>query len=213
MKKYNIKCGTPTTIRTGHEFTTYLFHPYGLSEFREDILKFVKEKKEKGLEYLGHDNLTHAWRTPWDIHVRYGELMSPLNEFVTSMAKELLPNYDWYQQSSWIAEYINCSGANNHHHGDIGYWSYCYYVKVPDEGPGFMLQDGILLDFYDLNVSDGDILFFRSFVGHQVMPSVGERVVISGNLKPLDLEYKFLEKDFSDMDSDDWTHDWNVQGD
>jgi len=206
MTDYNIKSGTPTTIKTQHEFTTYQFHPYGLSGFRQEVLDFVKEKKDKGLSFLGYDNLTHAWRTPWDVQTRYHKLMSPLNQFVTSISKQLSPEFDWYHHDAWIAEYQDCSGANLHSHGETLGWSYCYYVKVPDDGPGFMIQDGLSKELIDLNVTDGDILFFRSFINHQVLPSQGERVVVSGNVRILDLEYKSLEQDYSEMNTEDWTN-------
>lgn len=206
MTDYNIKSGVPLILKTQHEVTTYKFHPYGLSSFREDILDFVREKKEKGLSFAGYDNLTNAWRTPWDVQFRYHDLMSPLNRYVTSVCKELHPEFNWYHHTSWIAQYDNCSGANLHDHDYTLNWSYCYYVKVPDDGPGFMIQDGLSQELYQLNITDGDILFFRSFLPHQVLPSVGERVVISGNLKTIDLGYKSLEKDYSEFDTEDWTN-------
>lgn len=206
MKEYNIKSGVPTTVETTHSFKSYLFHPYGLSEFRKEVLNFISEKRDKGLYFHGYDNLTHAWRTPWDTHVRYHELMNPLNHYVTNVAKSLTPEFDWYHNDSWIAEYENCSAANLHAHGETLWWSYCYYVRVPDEGPGFMLKDGLSGDFVDLNISEGDILFFRSFIEHQVMPSLGNRVVIAGNVRILDTSYLQLQKNNSDLDTEDWTN-------
>lgn len=204
MTDYNIKSGTPLTIKTQHEFITYQFHPYGLSGFREEILDFIEEKKKKGLSYSGYDNLTHAWRTPWDVHVRYHELMGPLNHYVTSISKQLSPESDWYHHDAWIAQYENCSGANLHNHGDTLGWSYCYYVKVPDEGPGFMIKDGASGDLLEINVTDGDILFFRSFIDHQVLPSNGERVIVSGNLRVLDRDFNFLEQSLDGFDTENW---------
>ena len=206
MTDYNIKSGDPTTIETCHKFKTYKFHPYGLSSFRQDILDFIAEKKGKGLSYGGYDNLTHAWRTPWDTHQRYYDLMVPLNSYVTSVAKQLSPSDNWYHHDAWIAHYQECSAANIHNHGQTLGWSYCYYVKVPDDGPGILLKDDVDNDFYNINVTDGDILFFRSFINHQVMPSIGERVVIAGNIRMLDTDYLQLEKDNSALDADDWTN-------
>ena len=132
--------------------------------------------------------------------------MSPINHYVTNVAKSLTPASDWYHNDAWIAHYENCSAANLHSHGETLGWSYCYYVKVPDDGPGFMLKDGLSDEFVDLNVTDGDIIFFRSFIDHQVLPSVGERVVIAGNIRVLDNGHLQLEKDNSGLDTEDWTN-------
>lgn len=208
MTEYNIKTGDPTTISTQHNFKSYLFHPYGLSDFRKNILKFVDEKKQKGLSFNGFDNLTNAWRTPWDIHLRYNELLSPLNKLVTSLSKSIQPEFDWYHHDSWIAQYENSSAANLHNHSMVLNWSYCYYVKVPDSGPEFMMKDGVSGNFINLNVCEGDIVFFRSFIDHQVLPSVEDRVVIAGNLKPVQFGMRQLNLDYTNMDTEDWTSDW-----
>lgn len=184
MKGYNVNVGVPTTIKSLLETTTYHYHPYGLKDFRKSILSEISKMQKQGLEYKGHDQLTHAWRTPWDTHIRYPELMGIIHEVVVALAKQNSPNVDWILTDCWISEYSNNSGANKHNHGESSYgWSFCYYVEVPDEGPGFVLFDRN--DMINLNVTSGDLLMFRHLVDHQVFPTLGKRVIISGNLYPL----------------------------
>lgn len=185
---YNINVGAPTTFETTHKLTTYKFHPYGLGQFRNDVVDFVREKQKNGLNFKDEDQLTFAWRSPWDTHHRYRELFSPLVSLVEGLASQLSPNIGsmWFLRDLWVADYSNGSGANKHHHGtDSLGWSFCYYIKMPDIGPAFSIFDDNSTTMYDLNSSEGDLLFFRHPVEHQVLPATEERIIISGNFQDM----------------------------
>lgn len=190
----NIVIDAPTHIDHLIKITSYKYHPYGMEEFRENILSHIDECRTKGLSYTGHDNLTHAWRTPWDYHLRQRELMSPLTDMVMKLVNDIDPDWNWYLRESWISEYINLSAANKHCHyfGDSKGWSYCYYVEVPDEGPGFTVFDDGDNCMSSLGVTTGDLLIFSTSLQHQVFPSLSKRVIISGNFSVAD--YKHLDQ-------------------
>lgn len=180
---YNINVGVPTEIESLIKIKTFKYHPYGLEGFRKDLIDHIEEWQSKGLAWRGHDQLTHAWRTPWDTHIRYEKLMSPIVATVLGVVKELSPDPHWFLQDSWVSEYTQNSAANKHDHGkDTLGWSFCYYVKVPDSGPGFTLCDDVDGSMSQLNVAEGDLLLFRHPLQHQVFPAVERRIIISGNI-------------------------------
>lgn len=180
---YNINVGVATEISTLIKIKTFKYHPYGLEEFRKDIIDHVDNWQSKGLQYLGHDQLTHAWRTPWDTHIRYPELMGPLAKLVNTLVSQHSPQPRWFLKDCWISEYTNNSGANRHNHGmDSMGWSFCYYIKVPDSGPAFTLCDLVENANYSVNVAEGDLLLFRHPLEHQVFPATDRRIIISGNI-------------------------------
>jgi len=224
-KTYNIKLGSPTSFTSTIEVETFKFHPYGLEGFRKDVIDFVDEKQEKGLAWRGHDQLTSSWRTPWDIHVRYFDLFSPLRTILYNVPS-MISDGRFYIKEMWCADYSKGTGANMHNHGNdsLG-WSFCYYIKVPDDGHGltFTRNNGLV----DVNVAEGDLLLFRHPIEHQVYPSMDRRIIISGNIMLIDnynlmfaeelsLDREFLNKEFynkmyeenkkdEDIDADDWS--------
>lgn len=219
---YNINVGVGTEIKTLIEIKTFKYHPYGLSEFRKNIIEHVDEWQKKGLSWVGYDQLTHAWRTPWDTHIRYETLMSPIVALVSSIVKSHSPNNNWFMKDCWISEYTNSSGANRHNHGEdsLG-WSFCYYVKISDEGPGFTVCDTLSNENLQLNVAEGDLLLFRHPMNHQVFPALDRRIIISGNfydnhfndvlLQTKHFNENFLKEDQiinaepKEIDIDDWS--------
>lgn len=194
MSEIKIGCGVSAPIWVKSEL--WKFHPYGLGEFRENVKSFVQDKQEKGLAWSNYDNLTHAWRTPWDVHIRYPELFDEFNNVVTGTCQSLGvdQNPELWSAEMWVAEYTNVSGATKHNHGTFTFgWSWCYYVEVPDDGPGLMVYNDGDHTPMNMHVTAGDLLIFRHPVEHQVMPSVGKRIIISGNIyKPQGMpEVKF----------------------
>ena len=184
-ENYNIKIGGCTTVKNFIEIESQKFHPYGMGKLRGKIVDFVHDCKKKKLSYTQHDQLTSAWRTPWDVHLRYEELFSPIKDVVLAIAKQIEPEYDWFLKEMWCADYSNGSGANMHTHGksSLGF-SFCYYVKVPDSGPGLTFD--IADQLFDMNVGDGDLLIFRHPQQHQVYPTAEERIIVSGNVIMVD---------------------------
>jgi len=199
---YNINIGVPTVTKSLLEMQTYKYHPYGLEGFRKNLIEHIEEWQNKGLAWHGHDQLTHAWRTPWDTHFRYQELMSPIVASVMGIIKEIsAPNSKWTMRDCWISEYIQNSGANKHDHGtDSLGWSFCYYVKVPDSGPGFTLCDDVCNEIQQINVTEGDLLVFRHPLKHQVFPTLERRIIISGNVYSHDqfTDFLMIEKYYSE---------------
>jgi len=220
---YNINVGVATEIESLIKIKTYKYHPYGLEGFRKDLINHIDEWQGKGLAWQGHDQLTHAWRTPWDTHIRYDKLMNPISVTVLSLAQQLSqPNSNWFLNDCWISEYTQNSGANRHNHGtDSMGWSFCYYVKVPDTGPGFTLCDIVDNANYQINVAEGDLLFFRHPLDHQVFPSLDRRIIISGNIvlnnaDSIMMHHKYCNENFHneceillashhEIDVDDWS--------
>jgi hypothetical protein len=184
MSEIKVGCGVSAPVWVKTEL--WKFHPYGLGEFRENVKSFIEEKREKGLAYQGYDNLTHAWRTPWDVHIRYTELFGTLNELVLGVCQSLTddnPPVELWSAEMWAAEYTDVSGASKHHHGlfNFGY-SWCYYVEVPDDGPGLMVYNDNDPTPMNMNVTAGDLVIFKNPVEHQVLPSVDRRIIVSGNI-------------------------------
>lgn len=180
---YNINVGVPTKIKSLIEIETFKYHPYGLEGFRKDIIEHIENWQSRGLAWRGHDQLTNAWRTPWDMHMRYQELMSPIISTVMVLIRNHSPETDWHVRECWVSEYLQNSGANKHEHGtDALSWSFCYYVKIPDSGPGFTLFDSSDNSMNQINVAEGDLLLFRSALEHQVYPTLERRIIISGNV-------------------------------
>lgn len=180
---YNINVGNATEIESLIKLKTYKYHPYGLDGFRKNLIEHINEWQSKGLFWGGHDQLTNAWRTPWDIHLRYEKLMSPIVMLVMGVVNNHSPNINWFLNNCWVSEYTNNSGANKHNHGEdsLGY-SFCYYVKMPDTGPGFTLFDDVENTALQLHVAEGDLLIFRHPLSHQVFPATDRRIIISGNI-------------------------------
>jgi hypothetical protein len=186
---YNINVGVPTEIESLIKIKTFKYHPYGLESFRNHLVEHIEEWQNKGLAWRGHDQLTHAWRTPWDTHIRYEKLMSPIVATVLGVVKNHSPDSEWFLRDCWVSEYTQNSAANKHHHGEdtLG-WSFCYYVKVPDLGPGFTLCDDVEGSMSNLNVAEGDLLIFRHPLQHQVFPALERRIIISGNIIVNDID-------------------------
>ena len=219
---YNINVGVPTEIESLIKIKTFKYHPYGLKGFREDLIQHIDEWQSRGLAWRSHDQLTHAWRTPWDTHIRYEKLMSPIVATVMGVVQNHSPNTSWFLQDCWISEYTQNSGANKHNHGDdtLG-WSFCYYVKMPDSGPAFTYFDDTNDTMNQLNVAEGDLLIFRHPLPHQVFPATERRIIISGNVVVDDIdtilarskyynenlqnEVNILTATHSDVDVDDWS--------
>ena len=217
---YNINTGVATEIETHIPITTYKYHPYGLQGFRDDVVAHVDEWQSKGFAWYGHDQLTHAWRTPWDTHVRYEELMSPLAMTVIGLINNHSGGVDkgWWLKECWISEYTNGSAANKHNHdvNSMG-WSFCYYIKMPDEGPGFTVCDNVNSANHQLNVAEGDLLLFRHPLDHQVFPALDRRIIVSGNVVESNFVQEFytrryysptiiedLDTEENDTNIDDW---------
>ena len=219
---YNINVGVATEISSMIEIKTYKYHPYGLEGFRKNLVDHIDEWQSRGLAWYGHDQLTHAWRTPWDTHIRYEKLMSPITATVMGVIKNHSPNSNWFFRDCWISEYTQNSGANKHNHGEdsLG-WSFCYYVKMPDIGPGFTLCDEVNGTNSQINVAEGDLLIFRHPLSHQVFPALDRRIIISGNVHCNQSDFilahdKYYNENFqnennilsakhSDIDKDDWS--------
>lgn len=219
---YNINVGVPTEIESLIKIKTYKYHPYGLEGFRQDLVDHIDEWQSKGLSWDSFDNLTHAWRTPWDTHVRYEALMSPIVATVMGIVKNQSPETPWFMRDCWISEYTQNSGANKHAHGDdtLG-WSFCYYVKMPDSGPAFGMCDDVNGVIHQINVAEGDLLIFRHPLQHQVFPAIDRRIIISGNIIVNDVDTiiaydKYYNENFQnecdiltakhhDVNVDDWS--------
>lgn len=219
---YNINVGVATEIESLIKITTFKYHPYGLEGFRKDLMDQIEDWQNRGLAWRGFDNLTHAWRTPWDTHIRYDKLMSPIIATVNGIVNSHSPNHLWYVRDCWISEYTQSSAANKHSHGvDSLGWSFCYYVKVPDSGPGFTLCDDVNGAMHQINVTDGDLLLFRHPLEHQVFPALDKRIIISGNVVQRDMfddilmsnmhnNEKYIEENtiinaqINEIDVDDW---------
>lgn len=205
---YNINVGVPTEIETLIKIKTFKYHPYGLEGFRKELIRQVDKWQSEGLSWRGHDQLTHAWRTPWDTHIRYEELMSPISATVMGVVKNHSPDVDWHLSECWISEYTHGSAANKHNHGDDTFgWSFCYYVEMPDSGPAFGVCDDVNGHINQLNATTGDLLIFRHPLHHQVFPSVeGRRIIISGNIMvddivPIILTRKYYNENLQNEDN------------
>jgi hypothetical protein len=89
--------------------------------------------------------------------------------------------------SAWATVHRDCVFHSTHSHGE-NVMSGVYYVRVPDNGGRITFEDprGPFPPFRNtiaINTRPGDIVFFPTYIPHQVTPTVGktERVSIAVN--------------------------------
>jgi hypothetical protein len=194
--------------------TVYLDYPAPIKHTtllrsKEDdkkIIDFFLNLKDQGTP----DRLSNVtgWKSDWKSHILYHEVLDDLfreivefhnNYFVGPRNSEEVP--DFVKQSGnynidaevWFAEYLPGDSADEHNHTWSSRSSFVYYLDVEEGGsPLTFVQKnwrnhGAIdtVREIDLQVHQGTLVLFPSFLDHKVKATNSKRYLIAGNINDI----------------------------
>ena len=149
---------------------------------RSSLIELILEHGDE----QNHASNVKADMTDWHMHEKYKEFKE-LSIFAEAVANELFnADITIYTQECWGAVYRKGEETINHTHW--GYlWSWCYYLKVPNDAPPLRFEDvgdgkTASLDVYP---KEDDIIVFPSWISHSVPKSQSDnkRIMVAGNIR------------------------------
>ena len=136
-----------------------------------------------------HVTNVKADMTDWFMHKKYKEFKE-LSIHAEAVANQMIEDpVAMFTFDCWGAVYRKGDETVIHSHwGNL--WSWCYYLKIPNDSPPFRFEDTFQsgtndVTSFDIYPEDDDILIFPSWFKHSVpkMECDGERIMIAGNIQ------------------------------
>ena len=136
-----------------------------------------------------HVSNVKADMTDWFMHKKYKEFKE-LSIHAEAVANQMIEDpVAMFTFDCWGAVYRKGDETVIHSHwGNL--WSWCYYLKIPNDSPPFRFEDTFqsgktTVTSFDIYPEDDDILIFPSWFKHSVpkMECDGERIMIAGNIQ------------------------------
>ena len=143
-----------------------------------------------------HVSNVKADMTDWFMHKKYKEFKE-LSIHAEAVANQMIEDpVAMFTFDCWGAVYRKGDETVIHSHwGNL--WSWCYYLKIPNDSPPFRFEDTFqsgktTVTSFDIYPEDDDILIFPSWFKHSVpkMECDGERIMIAGNIQIADRDYR-----------------------
>lgn len=107
------------------------------------------------------------------------------NDFLKNIDREFtkLSLETWKLVGIWYQVYSKNDLHNWHKHGECQ-WSFVYYLHLPKNSKGTIVQDMLTQETIDLEQKEGDIFIFPSMMKHcsPINQDSSEKIVIAGNL-------------------------------
>ena len=136
-----------------------------------------------------HSSNVKADMTDWFMHKKYKEFKE-LSIHAEAVANQMIEDpVAMFTFDCWGAVYRKGDETVIHSHwGNL--WSWCYYLKIPNDSPPFRFEDTFQSETndvtsFDIYPEDDDLLIFPSWFKHSV-PKIecdGERIMIAGNIQ------------------------------
>lgn len=158
--------------------------PYVISKLpeheliKQDILDIIN--KSESNRYIYPEDYTDITRTDWDvdrsIEREYTQILfPPLDKFLHDRADKL--GYDSYSiRNIWFQQYNRGSKHGWHVHFNCQFTN-VYYLDMPEGSPKTQLLNPMNQEeIIELDVKEGDVLTFPSFILHRA-PKVDSDVV------------------------------------
>lgn len=167
------------TVRCPIELRKLNLHERTRSSLIELILEHGDEQN--------HSSNVKADMTDWfmhDKHREFKQLVIHAESLANEMTNENIKGMKTFD--CWGAVYRKGEETIKHTHwGNL--WSWCYYLKVPNDAPPFRFEDigeGKTASF-DVYPKEDDILMFPSWISHSVPKSQSddERIIVAGNIR------------------------------
>jgi hypothetical protein len=141
-----------------------------------------KKIKHKILEIINSsqvDSTTYNFKTDWTLPryiVRnYWEILKPYFENHSNAVAHSLGYKNSSIKNYWFQQYIKHSMHDWHVHLDCQ-WTNVYYLEFPNGSPKTQIKSPLNPDeIIDLNITEGDIITFPSFVLHRA-PQVNHEI-------------------------------------
>lgn len=195
--------------------TIYIDHPCPIKHVKLDrttsqdqkIINFFLDLKKSGVQSLSSN--VSGWHSDWKSHKLYPDVLSELcnsiieyhNAYVcnprplTENPNFQSPTYNMDAQV-WFAEYLPGDRADAHHHSWTPKTSFVYYLDVEEGGAPLTFKQKKWFDYgdmdyvrsVDLNVHQGMLVMFPSFLHHEVKPTKKKRYVIAGNINDISVK-------------------------
>ena len=143
-----------------------------------------------------HVTNVKADMTDWFMHKKYKEFKE-LSIHAEAIANQMTEDHiATFTFDCWGAVYRKGDETVIHSHwGNL--WSWCYYLKIPNDSPPFRFEDTFQSETndvtsFDIYPEDDDLLIFPSWFKHSVpkMECDGERIMIAGNIQIADRPYQ-----------------------
>lgn len=172
----------------------------------QKIIDFFLNLKEQGTP----DRISNVtgWKSDWKSHILYQEVLDDLfreiiqfhiTYFVEPRNSGDVPEFVRAEQNYnidaevWFAEYLPGDSADEHNHTWSSRSSFVYYLDVEEGGsPLTFVQKhwrnhGAIdtVREIDLDVYNGTLVLFPSFLDHKVKPTTSKRYLIAGNINDI----------------------------
>lgn len=141
---------------------------------RQNIYTFLDTFQDE----MEHKTNVKATMTNYYVH-KSNQDIGKLSEIVLKIVQDFTNNPELHTFNCWGAVYTKNQSTVPHCHSPSLY-SWCYYVKVPD--------DSSPLIFTDTNIRfvphEDELIIFPSFLNHSVPPNLSEhkRIMVAGNI-------------------------------
>ena len=178
-------------VRISYNYPRSYSEPHRVSKVG---VKFYHEAISQGHYTQSGDEQNHvsnvkADMTDWFMHKKYKEFKE-LSIHAEAVANQMIEDpVAMFTFDCWGAVYRKGDETVIHSHwGNL--WSWCYYLKIPNDSPPFRFEDTFQSGTNDVTSFDiypevDDLLIFPSWFKHSVpkMECDGERIMIAGNIQ------------------------------
>lgn len=171
----------------------YLIHKIDRhSEIKDELLSLINNAQNKRVtDECSETDIARAdWFKASDFTKRdWVQFIKPhLIPTIMEMIHKL--GFDGFKMwEIWFQQYFNKNGHGWHTHS--ANWTNVYYLELPDNAPKTQLVNPFTKDIINIDIKEGDVLMFPSFVLHRAPPidnddvSGCRKTIISYNLDTL----------------------------
>ena len=150
---------------------------------KDNILSLINNMPEKYLQIKNHSNISKVdWEVPRGHSREYLSLLEPnLFNYMNTLVENT--EYDsWKIHNIWFQQYEQNGEHGWHVHNDCQFTN-VYYLELPSDTPKTQIINPFTQKTIDLEVEEGDVITFPSFVIHKapLVESKSRKTIISFN--------------------------------
>jgi hypothetical protein len=172
MKKYKLECEyIVSEFKQHQELKSQLLDLVSNADYKRPIVDACETNITKS-DWQYSRNIDREW---------FKYIKKPLSEHVGLMYNEL--SYSGYIINEiWFQQYLTDSGHGWHTHS--GNFTNVYYLELPKNAPKTQLIEPHSGKIFELDVKEGDIVAFPSFILHRapINRSTERKTIISFNI-------------------------------